>query len=67
MGWVSAEDYRRARPAPLADAAPGIIRHMNPDHADALRLVARHYRNEDADETSMTAVDRLVFTCLNKS
>jgi putative heme iron utilization protein len=61
MGWVTAEDYRRARPDPLADAAPGIIQHMNADHADALRFIARHYANEDADEAAMTAVDRLGF------
>jgi putative heme iron utilization protein len=61
MGWVSAEDYRYARPDPLADVAPGIIQHMNADHADALRLIARHFANEDADEAFMTAVDRLGF------
>jgi putative heme iron utilization protein len=61
MGWVTAEDYRRSRPDPLADAAPGIIQHMNADHADALRLIARHYANEDAEEAAMTAVDRLGF------
>ena len=39
MGWISA-DYGSALPDPLAKAAPGIIRHMNSDHADALRLPA---------------------------
>ena len=33
MGWISAEDYGRARPDPLMDAAAGIIQHMNADHA----------------------------------
>jgi len=32
MGWVSAEDYGTALPDPLAEAAPGIIQHMNADH-----------------------------------
>ncbi len=41
MGWISAEDYASAQPDPLAQAAPGIIRHMNNDHADALRLIAQ--------------------------
>jgi hypothetical protein len=40
MGWVSANDYGSALPDPLAEAASGIIQHMNADHADALRLIA---------------------------
>ena len=61
MGWVSAEDYRSAPPDPLAQAAPGIIRHMNNDHGDALRLIAQRFAGESADEATLTAVDRLGF------
>jgi heme iron utilization protein len=61
MGWISAEDYGRALPDPLAKAAPGIIRHMNSDHADALRLIAHRFAGEAPDEAAMTAVDRLGF------
>jgi len=67
MGWISAEDYRSALPDPLAEAAPGIIRHMNADHADALRLIARHFASEAADEAAITAVDRLGFHLRLKS
>jgi hypothetical protein len=67
MGWVSAEDYAAAQPDPLAESAPGIIRHMNADHAEALRLIAKHYAAEDADEAAMTAVDRLGFHLRLKS
>jgi len=38
MGWVEVGDYEAARPDPLADAATGIIEHMNRDHGDALGL-----------------------------
>ena len=34
MGWVSADDYRQAKPDPLAEAAPGILAHMNADPGD---------------------------------
>jgi putative heme iron utilization protein len=61
MGWISAEDYGSALPDPLADAAPGIIQHMNADHTDALLLIARRFAGEAADEAAMTAVDRLGF------
>ena len=61
MGWISAEDYRSALPDPLAEVAPGIIQHMNRDHANALVLIARRFAGEAADEAAMTAVDRLGF------
>jgi putative heme iron utilization protein len=61
MGWVTADDYSQASPDPLADAAEGIIRHMNDDHPDALALLARVHANIEASEARMTAVDRLGF------
>jgi putative heme iron utilization protein len=67
MGWVSAEDYQRARPDPLAEAAPGIMHHMNADHADVIRMIARYFAKEEADEAAMTAVDRLGFHLRLKS
>jgi hypothetical protein len=67
MGWISAEDYGSALPDPLAEAAPGIIQHMNADHADALLLIAGRFAGEAADEASMTAVDRLGFHLRLKS
>ncbi len=61
MGWISGEEYGAAEPDPLADIAPGIIAHMNADHADALLRIAKQYAGETADEASITAVDRLGF------
>ena len=67
MGWISAEDYSSARPDPLAHAAASIIRHMNSDHADALRRIARRFAGEDPEEATLTAVDRLGFHLRLKS
>jgi putative heme iron utilization protein len=67
MGWISAEEYRDAQPDPLAEAAMGIIQHMNADHAEALRQIAKHYAGEAVDEAAMTAVDRLGFHLRMKS
>jgi heme iron utilization protein len=61
MGWVSAEDYRKAKPDPLAEAAPGILAHMNADHVPAMILLARAHAGYEATEAAMTAVDRLGF------
>jgi putative heme iron utilization protein len=67
MGWIPAQEYADAAPDPLAAAAPGIIRHMNQDHADALRLIAQRFAGEAADEAAITAVDRLGFHLRLKS
>jgi hypothetical protein len=62
MSWIDAEAYRAAAPDPLADAAPGILAHMNDDHAEALLTYARVLAGiADAEAARMTAVDRLGF------
>jgi heme iron utilization protein len=38
-----------------------IIQHMNADHRDALVLLAREFAHIEAQEATMTAVDRLGF------
>src|SRR6202162_489172 len=67
MGWVTAPDYADAKPDPLADAAVEIIRHMNADHADALVALARKFAGIEAQEATMTSVDRLGFQVRLKS
>jgi heme iron utilization protein len=61
MGWIAAAEYGVAHADPLADAAAGILQHMNADHQDALILLARVLAGIDAQEAVMTAVDRLGF------
>jgi putative heme iron utilization protein len=61
MGWLSAEDYCAAEADPLADAAAGILAHMNADHVDAMILLAREHSALESTEAQMTAVDRLGF------
>src|SRR5262249_6755638 len=61
MGWVSASDYDRSQPDPLADSGAEIIQHMNADHKDALALLARTFARIEATEATMAAVDRLGF------
>ena len=62
MGWVDARDYEHAAPDPLAEAAPGILAHMNADHVDAMVLLAMSHAGIEAIEATMTSVDRLGFT-----
>jgi hypothetical protein len=61
MGWVSASDYDRSQPDPLADSMAEIIQHMNADHKDALVVLAWEFAHIDSQEATMTAVDRLGF------
>jgi len=61
MGWVSASEYDRAQPDPLADSMAEIIQHMNVDHKDALILIARVFAGIESQEAAMTSVDRLGF------
>lgn len=61
MGWVPAPSYVAAEPDPLRDAAPRILEHMNADHADALRDIARHFGALPAEEATMVSCDRLGF------
>ena len=62
MGWVTAADYTQAAPDPLAASAPGIIAHMNADHADSMILLARVHAQLEATEAAMISVDRLGFS-----
>jgi heme iron utilization protein len=61
MGWVSASEYDLARPDPLADAAEGIILHMNSDYRHALMLIAQVFGGMESLEAAMTSIDRLGF------
>jgi putative heme iron utilization protein len=61
MGWVSAPEYDRSQPDPLADSMAEIIQHMNADHKDSLVLLARKFARIESQEATMTAVDRLGF------
>jgi putative heme iron utilization protein len=61
MGWVENSEFEQALPDPLAEAALGILQHMNSDHAPALIDIALHEKGVAASEAKMTAVDRLGF------
>ena len=62
MGWVEAQDFAGAKADPLADAAAGIIAHMNADHMESMVTLAKAYAGIEGSEAAMTSVDRLGFT-----
>ena len=67
MSWVAASEYGSSRADPLADSMAAIIQHMNADHKDSLVLLARKFAGIEAQEATMTAVDRLGFNLRMKT
>ena len=62
MSWVDPGEYARAEADPLFDMAPGVISHMNGDHADAVLAYARGLAGiAEATSATITAVDRYGF------
>ena len=62
MSWVEGSDWNDALPDPLADAAAGIIEHMNEDHGDALVAYAKAFtREKNPGEVTLSGVDRYGF------
>ena len=62
MGWVTAEHYSAAEADPLLNDAAQILEHMNADHGEARRAIARHFGGLDAEAATMVSCDRLGFT-----
>jgi heme iron utilization protein len=59
MSWVDAASYAEAQADPLADAAAGIIEHMNADHSASQVLFCQHFAGRpDTTSATMSAVDR---------
>lgn len=61
MGWLTVAEYHQAEPDPLADYAAEIINHMNIDHQDSLRVLARAATSAEISDAAMTGLDRLGF------
>lgn len=61
MGWVAPADYAAAAVDPLAEEASELIRHINTDQAETLLLLARVFGKVEAQQVTMTALDRLGF------
>ncbi|MCF4166192.1 DUF2470 domain-containing protein [Zavarzinia compransoris] len=56
--WIDADDYLfDAATGDLAAAEPGIVRHMNEDHADAIALYAERLLGLPAATWRMAAID----------
>lgn len=61
MGWVAPNDYARAIVDPLANDAASLVRELNMEQVEALLLLARVFGNPDAQQPTVTALDRLGF------
>jgi len=61
MGWVTPADYVAASVDPLADASSNLIREFNTEQSETLLLLARALGDVDAQQATMTALDRFGF------
>ena len=61
MGWVLPADYAAASVDPLADEAANLIRELNTEHRETLLLLARALGHVEAQQATVTALDRLGF------
>ncbi|MBH0186580.1 MAG: DUF2470 domain-containing protein [Nitrospira sp.] len=61
MGWVMPDDYAGAAVDPLADDASNLIRELNTGHRETLLLLARALGHGEAQQPTVTALDRLGF------
>jgi len=57
ISWLSAAELTPARLAGLAEAEPGIVAHMNEDHADAVQLYATKLLGRSGEGWAMTGID----------
>ena len=65
MSWVSAAEYARAEPDPLAASEATMITHMNDDHPDSVLAYARALAHIDgATRALITSIDRYGFDLL---
>ncbi|MGB3396734.1 MAG: DUF2470 domain-containing protein, partial [Nitrospira sp.] len=61
MGWVAPADYMTAAVDPLAGTASDLIREINTAQQETLLLLARAFGKLDAQQASITTMDRLGF------
>lgn len=62
MSWVEASDWTDAEPDPISVHAPGIVKHMNEDHADTLVLYCKAFSKAvSVEEATMVGIDRYGF------
>lgn len=56
MSWIAGEEFRSA-PSPLAALEPGILQHMNSDHADSLASYCQHFHELTPAKVEMLGID----------
>jgi len=62
MSWVDVDQWLAATPDPIAEFAPGILTHMNEDHAKAMPLYCEAFSRAGKVATAtMTGIDRYGF------
>lgn len=61
-GSVTTEEYKKAKPDPLAGFAKHVMGHMNDDHSDSTVAMVKHYVGVEATAAKIVSMDRLGMT-----
>ena len=61
-GSVAVDDYKNARPDPVAAFATPVMTHMNDDHADSIIAMVKHYAGVPCSEATIVSLDKLGLT-----
>eukprot|EP00640_Fibrocapsa_japonica_P003250 CAMPEP_0113935316 /NCGR_PEP_ID=MMETSP1339-20121228/2474_1 /TAXON_ID=94617 /ORGANISM="Fibrocapsa japonica" /LENGTH=336 /DNA_ID=CAMNT_0000937413 /DNA_START=44 /DNA_END=1054 /DNA_ORIENTATION=+ /assembly_acc=CAM_ASM_000762 len=58
-GSCTPEEYAAAKPDEVTSYAPGVMKHMNDDHADSTVAMVNHFIGVEVEEAEIVAMDRL--------
>lgn len=61
-GSITPEDYKKAKPDPIAAFSAPVMKHMNDDHADSTIAMVKHYAGMPCSEAQIISMDRLGMT-----
>eukprot|EP00601_Ochromonadales_sp_CCMP2298_P030457 CAMPEP_0173342996 /NCGR_PEP_ID=MMETSP1144-20121109/10539_1 /TAXON_ID=483371 /ORGANISM="non described non described, Strain CCMP2298" /LENGTH=315 /DNA_ID=CAMNT_0014289695 /DNA_START=65 /DNA_END=1012 /DNA_ORIENTATION=+ len=61
-GSITPEEYKAARPDPLAAFAGAVLGHMNDDHSTSTVDMVKHFAGVDCSEATIVGLDRLGLT-----
>lgn len=61
-GSITPEDYKSAKPDPIAGFSAPVMKHMNDDHSDSTIAMVKHYVGLPCSEAMIVSMDRLGMT-----
>lgn len=61
-GSINVDEYKAAKPDPIAAFAAPVMSHMNDDHKDSIISMVNHYVGVPCSDASIVSIDKLGMT-----